>query len=144
MGIVLLFIKKNWKFFVGIAITLAFAFAVNSYLNRIKLEAYTEGQTAQAAADKEEFDKMQKRYDDKIAWLENLSSELAVNLAKTNADNAARVAEVDKQVASKLKALNQTIYDSFGKEIACTPGMDLYLGLEFSNTWNKYNTGVLK
>lgn len=94
------------------------------------------------------LDREEKRIadrDEKIDKLEKKSTELANTLAKTTGVANAKVAELNKRLLEeqRKKAINTVIYTQEGKPAQCQPGGDIYLGAEFSRSWNEYNQRVL-
>jgi hypothetical protein len=147
MGItfVLQFIRSNWKFFAGMIAIVALYFTYTNHIENVRNAGMQEGIEKQAAKDKEEWDKVQARHDEKVKWLENHTTDLANSMAMTNSVNSARIAELNKLVSAKIKELDRTTYDASGKPVTCpTPGADTYLGNEFTESWNKYNKGDTK
>lgn len=142
------FLKDNWLYIViGLAVVAAVAFSIKWYNDQIEAaynRGYAVGVADQYKKDRDKFDEMQSKHDERVKALETAAAKLADDLAVLKSDSEKKYKALNAKLDAKKKELDQVRYDAAGKPVDCPPaGADTYLGKEFSDQWNGYSTGLM-
>lgn len=124
-----------------LALVVALVFGVTSYLDKVRDAGVREGIAAENAVWVAREKALVAEQNKRIDQLQNDATKLAAD-SKTAQDAAAKkIGELDRKLASNQR-LNTVVYTQAG--VAQTCAQQIYLGIEFSDQWNAYNTEVLQ
>lgn len=134
-----------WRTWLPIVALFLLGWWVNHTYNNLKTGWIQSGIDQENAVWLDREEKRIADRDDKIDKLEKKATELANGAAKAAVVANAKVAELNKKLLEeqRKKSINTVIYTQDGKPAQCQPGGDIYLGAEFSRSWNEYNIKVL-
>ena len=145
---VMKFLKAYWMYIVAALIVVALVVSGIWWYNNQIEKAFKRGEEVGVAAqykkDKETFDEMQRKHDERVKALEELSKKLGNDLDTLRADSASKIQVLDTKLAAKSAELNRTMYNKAGKPITCPQQeTEFFLGKDFSDVWNAYTTELM-
>lgn len=139
----LLFLKNNWKGIVALVALAAIALSINSYLDHVFEQGRLKGVAVTTKEWRDKYDKDIGVLNGKIAATEEDSRRNAER-AKEELDKAtSRIDELVKQIANQRSKYDRDLYDAKGKKV-CTAEQPIYLGPDFSRSWNELNKEALQ
>lgn len=129
-----------WRIWLPIIAVIALGWWANHTYNNLKTKWIQSGIDQE---NKVWLDREAKRIearDELIAKLEKKSTTLADAALKSSSEATAKIAALNKKLLEEKsrKAINTVIYTQEGTPAPCQPVGDIYLGLDFSRSWNEY------
>lgn len=140
---VLLFIRTNWKYIVGLIAFIVAVLAVQNYLDSVYNDGRKAGIEDTTKTWKEKYDRDIGVLNKKISDVESASRHNA-ELAKLELETAnSKLTALQEELKKQRAKYDSYVYDRQGK-VVCKTDTPIFLGPDFSTKWNELNRATFK
>lgn len=140
---VLLFLRANWKYVVGLALVIVVGLAINNYIDSVYNDGRKSGIDDTTKTWKEKYDKDIAALNKRISDTEEQSRKNAdaAKLELTTAND--KISALQEELKKQRSKYDSYVYDHSGKVVCKTDG-PIFLGPDFSAKWNEINSQIVK
>lgn len=140
---VLLFLRTNWKYIVGLIAFIVAVLAVQNYLDSVYNDGRKSGIDDTTKTWKEKYDRDVGVLNKRIADVEQLSKDNA-EIAKLELETAnGKISTLQEELRKQRSKYDSYVYNQNGAIVCKTDG-SIFLGADFSTKWNELNKEIIK
>lgn len=140
---VLLFLRANWKYVIGLVLVIVVGIAINNYIDSVYNKGRQSGIDDTTKSWKEKYDRDTAALNKRISDTEADSRHNA-DLAKLELETAnGKIDSLREELKKQRSKYDSYVYDHSGK-VVCKTDSYIFLGPDFSAKWNEINSHIVK
>lgn len=140
---VLLFLRANWKYVIGLVLVIVVGIAINNYIDSVYNKGRQAGIDDTTKSWKEKYDRDTAALNKRIADVEQLSKDNA-EIAKLELETAnGKISTLQEELRKQRSKYDSYVYNQNGAIVCKTDG-SIFLGADFSTKWNELNAQIVK